>query len=126
MVVVPNYQTMGTLFVGVMTSVATWFMFGYRSPSNEDPTHAEEENLYSYLSQQRSFGNQLRQHGNRIYKNALEIPDSMYPRQTELCLVKKIDYSIDQILLVSAHWIPRHSFYLKLVIWILIISRFCR
>jgi hypothetical protein len=113
MVVVPNYQTMGTLFVGVMTSVATWFMFGYRSPNND--LSGTEEDLYSYLSNQRKLNNPIQSNNNRFYKNAVGVPESMYPKQIELTPIRSIDYSVDQILLVSAPWLPRHSHYLKLV-----------
>jgi hypothetical protein len=112
MVVVPNYQTMGTLFVGVMTSVATWFMFGYRSLPG-DPLQPEED-LYSYLSHKRSQ-EQLQVQGRRFPKNVVGIPETMYPRQTEIALIRNIDKSIDQIILVSTSWLPRHGHYLKLV-----------
>ena len=94
---VANLQTLGTVFVGVITSAATWLMFG---KTFYGPTYdfAEEDyNMASVVQQQPP---------NRYLQPRGQVPETMYPKQTELRYFRTLPKEGDALVLVSASWLP--------------------
>lgn len=96
---VANFQTFGTVVVGVLTSAATWFMFGKNllAPTDFDdmpeyPTHHAPANMVTY---------QLHRSGG--------VPETMYPRQTDLYYLRQLPKEGEALVLISAAWLPSHG-----------------
>lgn len=94
---VANFQTFGTVFIGVLTSAATWFMFGkplLQTDPMEDPVEPQNYAPPSPSSHQVVIGG---------------VPETMYPKQADLYYLRSVPREGDALVLLSASWLPSHQ-----------------
>lgn len=96
---VANFQTFGTVFIGVLTSAATWFMFGKPFLQNDLLEDLTDPNYPLPLPQQQHHMNQ----------NQVGVPETMYPKQSDLYYLRSLPREGDALVLLSANWLPAHQ-----------------